>query len=62
MRQSFQKARDIFAAHKGILRTSQANQLGIASVILSDMVKAGLLVKEGRGLYRLAELPPLSNP
>lgn len=62
MRQSFQTARDIFAAHKGILRTSQANQQGIASVTLSAMVKAGLLVKEGRGLYRLAELPPLSNP
>jgi len=26
------------------------------------MVDAGLLVKESRGLYRLANLPPLSNP
>jgi predicted transcriptional regulator of viral defense system len=62
MKESFQKARDIFAAKSGILRTSQANKLGIASVTLSEMVQAGLLIKEGRGLYRLAELPPLSNP
>jgi predicted transcriptional regulator of viral defense system len=26
------------------------------------MCTAGLLVKESRGLYRLADLPPLSNP
>jgi predicted transcriptional regulator of viral defense system len=61
-RKSFQRAVDIFRAHRGILRVSQANELGIHFMVLSQMVEEGLLVKEGRGLYRLAELPPLSNP
>ena len=61
-RKSFQKAIEVFRTQNGILRVSQANELGIHYMVLSQMVEEGLLVKEGRGLYRLAELPPLSNP
>jgi predicted transcriptional regulator of viral defense system len=32
------------------------------NAILTLMCEEGLLVKEARGLYRLADLPPLSNP
>lgn len=52
----------VFKDNKGILRTAQANKLGVHSEILAQMVDKGLLVKEGRGFYRLAELSPFSNP
>ncbi len=59
---TFEKAKDIFNQQNGILRTSQAKKLGINEATLSRMTAAGLLTREGRGLYRLADLPPLSNP
>jgi predicted transcriptional regulator of viral defense system len=61
-RKKFEKALRIFNANDGILRTSQAKTLGIHQPILIQMVEAGFLVKEERGLYRLASLPPLGNP
>ncbi len=61
-RESYIKAMDIFRRRKGMLRTAQAKKFGINESILMQMVEEALLVKEGRGLYRLAELPPLSNP
>jgi predicted transcriptional regulator of viral defense system len=51
-----------FQAHHGLLRTAQAKQLGIAETTLARMLADGYLVKESRGLYRLASAPPLSNP
>ena len=62
MKKTFENALDIFRKHNGILRTGQAKKLGIDQPILIQMCEEGLLVKEARGLYRLAELPPLSNP
>jgi predicted transcriptional regulator of viral defense system len=61
-RKSFVTAEKIFRENNGILRTSQAKKLGIDEPILVQMCEGGLLVKEARGLYRLADLPPLSNP
>jgi len=61
-RKTFLAAEKIFKENNGILRTAQAKKLGIDEVILMQMCEEGLLVKESRGLYRLAELPPLSNP
>ena len=61
-RKTFERAREIFHTHNGILRTAQAKKLGIAEPILAQMYKAGLLVKESRGLYRLAGMSPLSYP
>jgi len=49
------RARDLFAQHRGYLRTAQALKLGIAPVTLYEMARNGVLVQEGRGLYRLAE-------
>jgi len=49
------KAREIFSRHRGYLRTSEALRLGIAPVTLYEMVRRGDLIKETRGLYRLAE-------
>lgn len=59
---STQEAVEIFRQNKGVLRTSQALALGIHPRILYAMRDSGLLERLSRGLYRLAELPPLSNP
>jgi predicted transcriptional regulator of viral defense system len=62
MKQTYEEAIEIFRESNGILRTAQAKNLGIDQPILVQMVDDGLLIKEARGLYRLAERPPLSNP
>jgi predicted transcriptional regulator of viral defense system len=62
MRDSFETAKRFFCENNGILRSSKARRLGINPKTISDMVKAGLLVREGRGLYRLADLEPPGNP
>ncbi len=59
---TFSNAEKIFRQNNGILRTGQAKKLGIGQPILVQMCEEGLLVREARGLYRLADLPPLSNP
>ena len=59
---SFEKAEKIFRGHNGIMRTSQAVKMGINQHTLIGMYEEGILVREARGLYRLADLPPLSNP
>lgn len=47
---------------RGILRTSEALRLGIYPRTLYALREAGVLEPLARGLYRLADLPPLSNP
>jgi predicted transcriptional regulator of viral defense system len=59
---AIQEARTIFREHHGILRTSEALELGIHARTLYAMRDAGMLDRLARGLYRLAELPPLTNP
>jgi predicted transcriptional regulator of viral defense system len=53
---SYKEAEKIFRQNSGILRASEAKALGIPETILSRMLEDGLLVKEARGLYRLADL------
>jgi len=59
---AFEKAEIIFRENNGIMRTSQAIKMGINQHTLIQMYEEGILVREARGLYRLADLPPLSNP
>jgi len=61
-RKTFTAAEKIFRENNGILRTGEAKKLGIHEPILIQMCDDGLLIRESRGLYRLADLPPLSNP
>jgi predicted transcriptional regulator of viral defense system len=61
-RKTFIAAEKIFRENNGILRTGEAKKLGIHEPILIQMCDDGLLVRESWGLYRLADLPPLSNP
>jgi len=62
MTNAFSRAETLFREHQGLLRTSQALQLGIAPRTLYTMRDAGTLIEVSRGLYRLADLPPLSQP
>ena len=53
------KAKAVFRGHCGLLRTSEALRLGIHPRTLYAMRNAGTLEQLSRGLYRLAEFPPL---
>ena len=59
---AFFKAKAVFREHGGLLRTMEAVRLGVHPRTLYAMRYAGVLEQLGRGVYRLAELPPLSNP
>ena len=61
MRKSFHATEKVFQKNNGILRTSQAIKKGLIKT-LYEMLDAGILKKEAIGIYRLANLPPLSNP
>ena len=56
------RAIETFREHGGILRTGEALRLGIHPRTLFALRDAGALEQLSRGLYRLAELPPLTNP
>ncbi len=51
-----------FREHGGLLRTREALQLGIHPRTLYEMRDSGALERISRGVYRLADLPPLSDP
>lgn len=55
-------ARQIFQAHGGTMRTSEALGAGIHPRTLYAMRDAGELEAVSRGVYRLADMPPLSEP
>ena len=57
-----QQAIELFREQGGTLRTSEALHLGIHPRTLYALRDAGLLKKLSRGLYRLAEMPPLVHP
>ena len=59
---SFERAIKVFRRHGGVLRTSEAIWLGIHPRTLYAMRDAGVLECLSRGLYRIADLPHLSNP
>jgi predicted transcriptional regulator of viral defense system len=60
--QSIDRAKKLFKRHGGLLRTSQALQLGVHPRTLYRMRDEGVLERLERGLYRLTELPPLGDP
>jgi predicted transcriptional regulator of viral defense system len=59
---SIEEALKIFRDHGGTLRTGEALNLGIHQRTLYALRDSSLIEKLDRGLYRLAELPPLSDP
>ena len=58
----FTRAATIFENHGGILRTAQALQAGIHPKTLYAMRDSGVLERISRGVFRLSDSPPLSNP
>jgi predicted transcriptional regulator of viral defense system len=61
-RDNFKKAKKTFQRSGGVLRMNEALQAGIHRRMLYSMLEAGLIEQLTRGLYRLADLPPLGNP
>jgi predicted transcriptional regulator of viral defense system len=55
-------ARQLFAKHGNMLRTSEALHLGIHPRTLYALRDQGELERIGRGLYRLSSAPPLTSP
>lgn len=53
---------EIFTAHKGILKTSQAIALGISPRTLYAMRDAGIIRQISRGVYQLASNELMGNP
>ncbi len=53
---------EMFRHNNGILRYSEAINLGIPRYYLEQLTKTGNLVKETTGLYRLDEPDPSSHP
>jgi len=60
--QSTEDAQEIFRGQGGMLRTSQALALGIHPRTLYEMRDNGVLERLERGLYRLGDMQPLSDP
>jgi predicted transcriptional regulator of viral defense system len=59
---AIQTAKQIFSEHNNFLSATEAIQLGIQSRTLYQMRDTGILVRESRGIYRLADGPDWSNP
>ncbi len=57
-----QHAKSVFTEHGGTLRTREALAAGIHPRTLYAMRDSGALDQTGRGLFRLAGMPPLSEP
>lgn len=62
MADKYIRYKTIFKKREGILRASEAIRLGVPEHIVYEMVEKGELVKEARGVYRLAETEMSSNP
>lgn len=58
----FQRAVSIFKRKGGLLKTTEILKAGIHRSTLYDLVKDGQLERISRGVYRLTDSPPLSNP
>ena len=59
---SIETALAVFRRCGGVLRTSEAIRQGIHPRTLYALRDSGVIQLLSRGLYRLADLPPLSNP
>jgi len=54
----YDKAIETFRKHNGLLRTQQAIDEGVAPRTLYQMRETGVILRENRGLYRLADCKP----
>ncbi len=61
MNMKYASSKKIFEKHNGLLRASEAIRLGVPEHIVYEMVQSGDLVREARGIYRLADREMLGN-
>jgi predicted transcriptional regulator of viral defense system len=61
-RRTTEQVARVIRAHGGTLRTSEAERLGVRRQALYRLRDLGLVVPVSRGVYRLADLPDLSEP
>jgi predicted transcriptional regulator of viral defense system len=59
---SAEKAIEIFRQTGGVMTTAQALHTGIHRRTLYSLRESGVLMPMSRGVYRLAELPPVADP
>lgn len=52
----------LFEKHNGILGTAEALQMGIQPRTLYNLRDRGEIIQVERGLFRLRDFPPLTNP
>lgn len=57
-----ERPEEIFRKHGGQLRMSEAIAHGITRYMLYSLRDKGVIEHVSRGIYRLVELPPISNP
>ena len=57
-----ERPEEIFRKHGGRLRMSEAIKHGITRYMLYSLRDKGVIEQVSRGIYRLVELPPISNP
>lgn len=57
-----EKPEDIFRSCGGQMRMSEAIERGITRYMLYSLRDRGVIERVSRGIYRLVELPPISNP
>ena len=62
MSASIQRAKDLFKANGGIMRTRDAINASVHPRTLYAMRDAGIVEQADRGVLRLAGLPPMANP
>ena len=62
MKSTLDKATAIFLQHGSLMKTSEAIQAGVHPVTLYAMRDAKVIEQAGRGLFRLANLPPMEDP
>jgi predicted transcriptional regulator of viral defense system len=60
--QTIPRPEEIFRAHGGQLRMSEAIRLGLSRYMLYALKDRGVIEQISRGVYRLADLPPIGNP
>ncbi len=56
-----EKPEEIFRKHGSQLRMSKALKHGITRYMLYSLRNKGIIERVTRGIYRLVELPPISN-
>lgn len=61
MTNATEEAIAIFLNHDGILRASEAQQFGIHRQTIARMLESGILIREEKGLYRLAGAQPWTH-